>query len=256
MIGLLLALYPARWRARYGEEFQAVLESRPLGPFDVADVLLGALDARLTPFRLPGTDSGGHLMLLRIGGLGAVFGGTAWFIGIAVSSGLAGDDGRAWLPLLLAGTLGLLVALIGLSAFQGHHDPRLAWIALAIPGIGAVMAAIGITGMWLLPEDGLLSGTVSPWGLWILGMFANLVGSMFFAIATYQARVLSTRAARALGVASGVALLVAFASMGVESANNLVFLLMVLSIGSFAASWIWLGISALRRGPIRAVAPA
>ena len=50
MIGLLLAVYPASWRRRYGEEFRAVLESRPLGPFDVADVLLGALDAA-TPVR-------------------------------------------------------------------------------------------------------------------------------------------------------------------------------------------------------------
>ncbi len=48
MIGLLLAFYPAQWRQRYGEEFRAVLESRPLGPFDFADVLIGALDARLT----------------------------------------------------------------------------------------------------------------------------------------------------------------------------------------------------------------
>jgi len=42
---LLVRLYPARWRARYGDEFELVLGDRPLGPFDVADVLLGALDA-------------------------------------------------------------------------------------------------------------------------------------------------------------------------------------------------------------------
>jgi hypothetical protein len=47
MIALLIRLYPARWRARYGDEFAVVLEERPLGPFDVADVLLGALDAHL-----------------------------------------------------------------------------------------------------------------------------------------------------------------------------------------------------------------
>ena len=44
---LLIRCYPAAWRERYGDEFEAVLEERPLGPFDVADVLLGALDARL-----------------------------------------------------------------------------------------------------------------------------------------------------------------------------------------------------------------
>ena len=41
----LVRLYPASWRARYGEEFEALLEERPLGPFDVADVLLSAVDA-------------------------------------------------------------------------------------------------------------------------------------------------------------------------------------------------------------------
>ncbi len=47
MIALLLRLYPARWRARYGGELGVVLAERPLGPFDVADLLLGALDAPL-----------------------------------------------------------------------------------------------------------------------------------------------------------------------------------------------------------------
>jgi len=31
MRSVLVRLYPARWRDRYGEEFQAVLEERPLG---------------------------------------------------------------------------------------------------------------------------------------------------------------------------------------------------------------------------------
>ena len=47
MRSLLIRLYPARWRARYGDEFEAILEERPLGPYDVADILLGALDAQL-----------------------------------------------------------------------------------------------------------------------------------------------------------------------------------------------------------------
>ena len=47
MRSLLIRFYPAAWQARYGDEFAAILEDRPLGPFDVADVLLGALDAQL-----------------------------------------------------------------------------------------------------------------------------------------------------------------------------------------------------------------
>jgi hypothetical protein len=46
---LLLRLYPHDWRARYGDEFQAVLEARPLTATDALDVALNALDARLNP---------------------------------------------------------------------------------------------------------------------------------------------------------------------------------------------------------------
>ena len=84
MIALLLRLYPARWRTRYGDEFAALLAERPLGPFDVADVLLGALDAHL---HLRGLGSWsehrrGFPMSLRIGGFAAAIGGalilTGW----------------------------------------------------------------------------------------------------------------------------------------------------------------------------------
>jgi DnaJ family protein C protein 28 len=45
----LLALYPRRWRARYGEEFLALLEDMPLSPRTVLDCLRGALDAHARP---------------------------------------------------------------------------------------------------------------------------------------------------------------------------------------------------------------
>jgi hypothetical protein len=47
--GWLLRLYPLEWRARYGEEFAALLEEYPLSLLSLWDVLLGALDARLAP---------------------------------------------------------------------------------------------------------------------------------------------------------------------------------------------------------------
>ena len=45
--GWLLRCYPAWWRARYGDEFAALLESLPTRPGTLCDVLLGAVDARL-----------------------------------------------------------------------------------------------------------------------------------------------------------------------------------------------------------------
>jgi hypothetical protein len=43
----LLRLYPPAWRARYGDEFAALLDLAPLSLWAVLDILLGALDARL-----------------------------------------------------------------------------------------------------------------------------------------------------------------------------------------------------------------
>jgi hypothetical protein len=45
----LLRLYPAPWRARYGEEFGTVLASQRASAGLILDVLAGALDARLHP---------------------------------------------------------------------------------------------------------------------------------------------------------------------------------------------------------------
>ena len=45
----LIKLYPARWRERYGDEFEALLESQPFSIGLLVDVLFGAIDARVRP---------------------------------------------------------------------------------------------------------------------------------------------------------------------------------------------------------------
>jgi hypothetical protein len=257
MIGLLLAMYPARWRSRYGEEFRAVLESRPLGPYDFADVLMSALDARLAPRRLPGSAGldGGPSMMLRIGGVGAIAGGALWFAGLAGASVLGGDQ-QPWALVGAVGTFGLLLALVGLSAFQAYRDPVLAWVAFAIPGLGALASVVGLVVMAVGPgEDPMVFGSIGAWSVWSLGLSTTVVGSIFFALATLRAEVFSRMAASALGVSSAVVLLVAFGLLGGEVETAFAQVLIGLSLGSFAASWIALGTLALRRGPIRAIAP-
>jgi hypothetical protein len=258
MIGLLLALYPARWRTRYGEEFRAVLESRPLGPFDVADVLIGALDARLTRFRFAGAAGidGGPLVMLRLGGIGAIAGGLLWFVGLAAASAL-GANNSGWLALLALGTLGILLALIGLSAFQARRHPILAWAAFAIPGVGTLVSTIGVAWMVLGPGvDPMLFGSFSAWSVWMVGLVATLIGSVIFAVATIRAAVFSRWAAIALAVSSSMTLLVGFGAVGIDAQGPVAQVLQAVVGGSFAASWIGLGVMALRRGPIRAIAPA
>jgi hypothetical protein len=47
----LLRLYPRRWRERYGDEYEAVLEAAPAGPGTVLDVLRGAVEAHAREMR-------------------------------------------------------------------------------------------------------------------------------------------------------------------------------------------------------------
>jgi len=257
MIGLLLAVYPAGWRRRYGEEFRAVLESRPLGPFDVADVLLGALDARLVPHRYATSAGlhGGHHVMLRIGGLGAVTGGILSFVGIAAASSLGGSD-APWIVLAALGTLGILAALVGLSAFQAYRNPKLAWAAFAIPGVGTLVSVTGMAGMAVLGDtDAPYIGSWDPWSIWMVGFLTTLLGSILFALATVRAAVLSRRAAQALAWSAASVIVLAFAGFDAGS-SAIASLVVAAALGAFSASWVALGASALRRGPIRATVPA
>lgn len=255
MIGLLLALYPAHWRRRYGEEFRAMLESRPLGPYDVADVLLGAFDARLTRFRLleMSAPSGGDQVVLRIGGFGAVAGGILWFVGLAGSSIIDMPAGVPFVVLAMLGLVGLLLAFVGLSAFQAHRAPLLAWSALVIPLVGGLVALAGMIGMATLPTGSPAAD--GAWGTWFAGLLATFVGSVLFAVATIRAAVLSRRSAFTLAGSAVVVILIALGypnGLGEDVAS----LAVALAMAAFSGSWVWLGLSALRRGPIRAVARA
>lgn len=232
-----------------------VLESRPLGPYDVADVLLGALDARVTRFRLleRGATRGGHQVVLRIGGYGAVAGGILWFVGMAGASLLDMPEGTPFLVLAMLGMVGLLLAFIGLSAFQAHRAPALAWAALAIPSVGILVALVGMYGMATIPIGSV--GSEEAWEIWFLGLLATFVGSVLFAIATVRAAVLSRRSAITLAIS---AVLIVALSLGfpVQLGEDLGPLAVAVVMAAFSGSWVVLGLGALRGGPIRAIAPA
>lgn len=256
MIALLLRLYPARWRARYGDEFVAVLEERPLGPFDVVDVLLGALDAHL---HLRGSGAAsqhakGFAMSLRIGGYAAIAGGVLWLLalaGNAINNG--GESFSPWLGYAIVGaTVMTLVALIGLSAFQARRHPVLAWAAFAIPALGALIGLLGYAAIALTGDsDALLVGGISPWMLGSIGVVTMVLGSVLFALATWRTRSLSRGGSALLGF--GAILMVA-AMLGVGSGALPLpgaVIPIVAGIVVFPAGWIALGISALRvTGPV------
>ena len=242
MNGLLVRLYPATWRARYGEEFLALLEERPVGPFDVADVILGALDARLR-LRRHAADSpaprGATTMSLRIGGFAPVIGALVMTGALFVGTGLLNvkvDPGFG-AGVMMVGSLILLVALAGLSAFQARTHPRLAWAAFALPAFGAIAMILGIAGM------GIKNGPF--WYLWFVGLMTFFVGTSMFALATYWTTVLSRRASLVLGVGSILPFgsgLMAMAGFAPTYQTGV----LVVALIAFALGWAALGMEAIR----------
>ncbi len=255
MIAMVLRLYPARWRDRYGDEFAAVLEERPLGPFDVADVLLGALDANLHLRGLGAASQHGKgfAMSLRIGGYAAVLGGALW---LAALAGNAINDGAesgapfiGWV--LVAATILTLVALVGLSAFQARRHPVLVWAAFAIPTVGGIIALLGVAGMVVTGDsDAPLVGGMDGWMISTFGMATLLVGSGLFAIATWRTRALSRGAAALLGIGSLVVVPVLNGIVGGLVPDILFLPALAAAILAFPLGWMALGVSALRVRPV------
>ena len=257
---LLLRCYPERWRDRYGEEFAALLAERPLGPFDVADVLLGALDANLHLRGLGAASQQGKgfAMSLRIGGYAAVVGGILW---LYVLAGNAINDGaEAGAPMLglaiVAATVATLVALIGLSAFQSRHHPALTWAAFAIPAAGAVVGLLGAAAMAVVGDsDARIVGGLSLWAISSLGLLTLLIGSALFAVATWLTKSLSRVASALLGVGALLVIPAIGGAMGGGLPPALEIAIVVIAIVVFPAGWMTLGVSALRvgRGPVESM---
>ena len=207
MTHLLIRLYPARWRERYGDELAAILDDRPVGPFDAADLLLGALDAHL---HLRGVGAAsehrkGFAMSLRIGGVAAVVGGLVWLFvlaGSAINDGR--DDADAAFAIgmgVVVATFATLIALIGLSAFQSRRHPALTWAAFAIPCGGAVVGLLGWVAIMVMGDsDAAVVAGLSAWAIASIGLLAMVLGSSLFALATWLTRSLSRRAAALLGI--------------------------------------------------------
>lgn len=191
MIGRwLVRLYPADWRARYGDEFLDLLESRPLTLRSAFDVLLGAVDAHLDP-QLVG-DPLLHPRLptsTRLLGVAAMGSGLIVILGILFSIGVGHSSSSfaevAWTepfgffrlamfaPLALGG-------MIGVHRRQVARAPVVAWLGLAPAVIFAGLATPNI-----LPEGtGLMTfhtgqaGFILGTGFWASAMGFGVVAAM------------------------------------------------------------------------------
>jgi hypothetical protein len=246
---ILLRLYPATWRARYEEEFLAVLEERPLSPFDVIDIMLGALDARLRPRSLAIEVAPRRYQAMhpRISGYAAIAGGALALLMVAIGL-LVPEPTNGLLGVLLypVVAIALLVALLGLSAAQGRRIPALTWAAVVIPAAGLATSLVGQLGMATL-GDGAIIGELSGWHLWSIGIGGAIVGSVLFAAATIFVGVLSRGAAITLlagSLALGLIGLPATVGMFDLAPSPAIFALLVAGGIAFCLGWIWLGIAA------------
>lgn len=261
LIALLLRCYPPAWRARYGDEFAALLEERPLGPFDVADVLLGALDAHLHLRGLAASHAGkGFSMSLRIGGYAAIVSGVLWLIVLAANAINDGaESGIPWIgPVLVALLIVNLIALTGLSAFQARRYPVLTWAAFAIPAIGVIVALFAAVGMAMNGStDAPIIGGLDGWAVAVLGFLALVVGSGLFGLATWRARSLSRSASSLLMVGAFSTVAGLAGVLGGVAPAVLVPVLTLAVVLVFPAGWVAMGVSALRVGrPAAAVGGA
>ena len=243
MIALLLRLYPARWRTRYGDEFTALLGERPLGPFDVADVLLGALDAHL---HLRGRGSysehrRGFPMSLRLGGIAAALGGALWMTGF-LWSWLDPADEDPGFALALVGSVALLIGLAGLSAFQARSHPVLVWAAFVLPAGGGAVMTFGLLMMAAVPDQPII-GDMTGWLFFVVGLLATIAGSIPFAVATYRTAALARSGALLLGIGSAIALVSFVGSSTIGGSADAIF---VAGFLAFPVGWIVLGLQAIR----------
>ncbi len=255
-MSLLIRLYPAAWRARYEDEFLAVLEERPLSPFDAFDILLGALDARLRPRSLavelaPRRNSP---MNARIAGLAAIVGGALIVIALPAAwlLGNTPEELATIVQIVIFATVevALLVALIGLSAAQGRRRPVLTWSAVAVPAAAVVVSLVGIAGMAVRGDEPLVAG-VSSWYLWSFGLLGLIVGSVLFAAATAMVGVFSRPAALTLLAGSVLMVLTVIpAGFGLLGSWSWIVPIAVGSVALFGAGWIWLGYAATRQRPV------
>lgn len=234
MRSFLLHCYPASWRARYGAEFVDLLEERALRPSDIADIILGAVDARLRARRSGGEtpDRGRTWTPARVGGIAAIIGAPVWTVGfmLANQEPTTVDLGIA-AGILVTGSLAMVVAILGLSAVQARVDPVLAWIACALPAVGASAVAVGAAVVAV--------GGTPPEALF-LGLLLFIAGSWLFALVAFRTATLSRGAAVLLAVAP---VAVIAGGDGDHSGDVLI----VSGFIAFAMAWVALGIVAILR---------
>jgi hypothetical protein len=231
----LVALYPAAWRDRYGDEFLAVLERRPPRRFDVIDIAWGALDAHL----FPQAPEGRFRMFTRFAGLAAIGAGAALSVGFW---GLNEITVPVFYVLAIVG-------LVGIHLRQVSVRPGLAWFGFLVAllalvwGIGFVL----LTKVGVIPTSGGEFGYFASIALWI---GSATLGAVMLAI-----RVFPTVAGLAFTIAAPVAMIGLLAGRTIAPGSVLEIVSQV-GLVIYALAWIVVGWSLLAAQPQEGVLDA
>ncbi len=240
LVPILLRLYPRGWRTRYESEFLALLADGALTPSTFPDIVLAALDARLSG-EYPITEGDGRKARFRMPArtvpLAIVAGGA--FITASIAFAFALDDGDWEFPgalLLLGFPIGFVVlagGIIGLALGDRTADPVLRGMGVLAALLGAAVAA-AMLGMAFLGD-----GWWYAWsGLYIAFTFAS--GGFGLRLAMLDRSRLIPGAILVGGIAVGLLGVGSFAGIALPDGLELILTLPLVG-------WIALGIAELMR---------
>lgn len=231
----LVALYPAVWRDRYGDEFLALLEMRPSRRLDLIDIAWGAIDAHL----FPQAPEGRFRMFTRFAGLAAIGAGAALSVGFW---GL--NEITVPIFYVLA-----IVGLVGIHLRQVSVRPGLAWFGFLVPllalvwGIGFVL----LTRVGVIPTNGGEIGFFAGIALW--------VGSATLGAVMLVIRVFPVVVGLAFTITAPVAMIGLLAGRAIAPGSALDIVSQV-GLVIYALAWIVVGWSLLAAQPQEGVLDA
>ena len=174
MIGLLLRLYPGRWRERYGDELKDLVTETGLGPTAAADIARAAARERQRSAEL--ALAGGVTMTI----------GPAW----RHPTGWAVVAFAVMAPTMIFVTGSLLAYQMGIGVFTGAMDSATAWlngqsrlvdlVLVAAPALALLIAVVPILKVNVSSGDGgeVQVGLRLRWLNLLVGLLAAAIGGV------------------------------------------------------------------------------
>lgn len=245
---LLIKLYPRAWRARYADEFLALLDTEALNRHGIADVVRGAIDARFHPELL--ITNGGNGMnrwLMRSGALGAVLSILVVVTALLPVTGMGEELAEFLIVLAPVALLPVVLALHQESYLHDLHTSRIVMVV----GVGGTLAVPLLFLGNMLPGIGSwLSRNMPPhFSLLVIALFAMWM--IFSSILGLRTRTLPTLLV-VIGAVSGASWIVLLGSSSLTqplsmAARQLLNLNMLIWLLSYSLWTIGVAVWLLRR---------